>query len=152
MTLLCLAPVFSVLAVVTLHPNDHHVTNMDGVQIEGQTCASGFGAYANAMSSELYAGGIQYGFEMKATEDLSVIVQPFIGASYTSRAFVPELPNGYQFDTGARMLIKWKHVIGYMGWQHDSNGGLGKKVVDRHRWYGNTGMDFLKFGVGYSFR
>lgn len=150
MTLLCLAPVFAVLAVVTLYPNEHHTTSMDGVQIEGQTCASGFGVYANAMSAELYAGGIQYGFEMKATEDLSVIVQPFIGASYTSRAFVPELPNGYQFDTGARLLVKWKHLISYVGWQHDSNGGLGETVVGR-RWYGNTGMDFLKFGVGYSF-
>ena len=130
---------------------------MDGVQIEGQTCVSGFGAYANSMSAELYAGGIQYGFQMQVTGDLSIIVQPFVGASYTTRAFTPELPNEYQFDTGARLLIKWKHWIGYAGWQHDSTANLGR-TVERERTvsqpgmrYWNTGIDVLKFGVGWEF-
>lgn len=148
--MICLKPILALVSVVTLNINEHHTSNLDGVQIEAQSCVSGLGAYANAASSELYAGGIQYGFEMQATADLSIIVQPYVGASYTSR-WVPELPNGYQFDTGVRLLVKWKQIIGYMGWQHDSSAGLGQEVR-KGRWrYGNTGLDLLKFGVGWEF-
>lgn len=148
--MVCLTPVLALLAVVTLQPNRHHVTNMDGVQIEAQSCVTGFGVYATAASSELYTGGIQYGYPVRVSEAVTVIGQVYVGASYPSR-WVPELPNQVQFDTGVRLLAKLHRAVFELAWQHDSNGGLGKHVVRDGVRYGNSGLDLIKIGAGWEF-
>lgn len=146
----CWAPMVALLGVVTLTPNVHHQTNMNGVQVEAQSCVTGFGLYATALSSELYTGGVQYGYPVRLTESATLIGQAFVGASYPSR-WVPELPNQVQFDTGVRLLLRLHQTVFELAWQHDSNGGLGRTVHQGRRWYGNTGLDLIKFGVGWEF-
>lgn len=148
--MLCWAPAIILGGMVTLYPNAHHVTNMDGAYVEAQTCAQGFGAYASAATAELYTGGIQYGFSWQATAALRLVVQPHVGASYPSR-WVPELPNQVQFDTGVRLLALYHQMILQVAWGHDSHAGLGRDVVRDGRRYGNTGLDVLKIGVGWEF-
>ena len=148
--MICLAPMVALLAVVTVHPNRHHVTNMDGVQIEAQSCATGFGVYATAASSELYTGGIQYGYPVRVSEAVTLIGQVHVGASYPSR-WVPELPNQLQFDTGVRLLAKLHRAVFELAWQHDSHGGLGRDVVRDGVRYGNSGLDLIKIGAGWEF-
>ena len=148
--MLCLQPMLALLAVVTLYPNHHHRTDMDGVQLEAQSCVTGLGLYATAASAELYTGGLQYGLAWQATEALAVIVQPHVGISYPSR-WVPELPNQVQFDTGVRLLATLHRAVLEVAWQHDSNAGLGRMVVRDGVRYGNTGLDLVKVGVGWVF-
>jgi len=148
--MLCWAPAIILGGMLTLYPNDHHTTNMDGAYLEGQTCVEGLGAYASASSSQLYAGGIQYGFAWQATEHFTLIAQPHFGASYPSR-WVPELPNEVQFDTGFRLLLKYQQLILQIAWGHQSSAGLGREVVVGRMRYGNTGLDELKVGVGWEF-
>jgi hypothetical protein len=140
----------ALLGVVTLSPNAHHQTTMDGVQLEAQSCVTGVGLYATALSSELYTGGVQYGYPVRLTESATLIGQAYVGASYPSR-WVPELPNGVQFDTGVRLLLRLHHTVFEVAWQHDSHGGLGRTVTQGRRTFGNTGLDLLKFGVGWEF-
>lgn len=147
---MCLAPMIALLAVVTLHPNQYHTSDMDGMQIEGQTCVTGLGAYANMSSTRMYAGGIQYGVNLWQKDSFSIISQIYVGASYTDR-WVPELPNGVQFNTGLRLLGKWRDTIFEVAYEHNSNGGLGREVQRDGYIYGNTGLDLLKFGVGIEF-
>lgn len=148
--MLCWAPMVAVLGVVTLPVNAHHETNMNGVQVEAQSCVTGFGAYATALSSELYTGGIQYGHPVYVGETVTLIGQAYVGASYPSR-WVPELPNQLQFDTGARLLVRLHHAVLELAWQHDSHAGLGRTVTQGRRIYGNTGLDLIKVGVGWEF-
>ena len=146
----CWAPALMLGAMVTLYPNDHHITDMDGAYVEAQTCVEGFGAYASAASSQLYTGGIHYGFAWRATQNLTLIAQPHIGASYPSR-WVPELPNEVQFDTGVKLLAKYQHFMLQVAWGHQSSAGLGREVIRDGRRYGNTGLDTIKVGVGREF-
>lgn len=148
--MLCWAPMVALLGVVTLPVNHHHQTNMNGVQVEAQSCVTGFGLYATALSSELYTGGIQYGYPVRLSEAVTLIGQAYVGASYPSR-WVSELPNQIQFDTGARLLARWQHAVVELAWQHDSNAGLGRTVYVGRRWYGNTGLDLMKIGIGWEF-
>lgn len=148
--MLCWAPMVAVLGVVTLPVNHHHETNMNGVQVEAQSCVTGFGAYATALSSELYTGGVQYGYPLRLSDAVTLIGQAYVGASYPSR-WVPELPNQVQFDTGVRLLARWGQAVVELAWQHDSNGGLGRTVHQGRRIYGNTGLDLIKVGVGWEF-
>lgn len=148
--MVCWAPMVALLGVLTLTPNVQHQTNMDGVQLEAQSCVTGLGLYATALSSELYTGGIQYGYPVRLSESMTLIGQAFVGASYPSR-WVPELPNQIQFDTGVRLLLQLHRTVFEVAWQHDSNGGLGRTVHQGRRWYGNTGLDLIKFGVGWVF-
>lgn len=148
--MICFQPILALLAVVTLQPNAHHTSNMNGVQVEAQTCATGVGAYATALSSELYTGGIQYGYPVQLTEQVSLIGQVFVGAAYPTR-WVPEMPNGVTFDTGVRVLMRWKQVILETAWQHNSDAGLGQRVQRGDRIYGNTGLDIVKVGLGWEF-
>lgn len=146
----CWAPMVALLGVVTLPINHHHETNMNGVQLEAQSCVTGFGAYATALSSELYTGGVQYGYPVRVSESVTVIGQVYGGASYTSR-WVMELPNGVQFDVGARLLARWHQAVFELAWQHDSHAGLGRTVTQGRRTYGNTGLDLIKIGLGWEF-
>lgn len=146
--MICLAPMLALLGVVTVQPNHHHTTNMDGVQVEVQSCVEGFGVYATATSSELYTGGVQYGLAWQATPALALIAQPHVGVSYPSR-WVPELPNQVQFDAGVKLLAVYRRLVVELGWQHDSHGGLGRDVTRDGMRYGNTGLDLVKFGVGW---
>lgn len=148
--MLCWAPMIALLGVVTLPVNSHHETNMNGVQLEAQSCVMGFGAYATALSSELYTGGMQYGYPVRVSESVTVIGQVHVGASYPSR-WVPELPNQVQFDTGVRLLMRLHHAVLELAWQHDSHAGLGRTVTQGRRTYGNTGLDLIKVGVGWEF-
>lgn len=148
--MICFAPMLAVLGVLTLQPNHHHTSNMDGVQLEAQTCVEGLGAYATATSSELYTGGVQYGYPVRVSEHVTLIGQAYLGASYPSR-WVPELPNQVQFDTGVRLLLRVYKTIVQVAWQHDSHAGLGRDVVRHGHRYGNTGLDLLKLGVGWEF-
>lgn len=148
--MLCVAPAIILGAFLTLQPNEHHTTNMDGAYLEVQSCVQGLGVYASAATSELYTGGIQYGFVWQATERLAVIVQPHVGASYPSR-WVPELPNQVQFDTGIRLLARYDQFLLQVAWGHQSHAGLGRDVIRDGRRYGNTGLDEIKLGVGYRF-
>lgn len=146
----CWAPMVALLGVLTLEPNVHHRTNMDGVQLEAQSCVTGVGVYVTALSSELYTGGVQYGYPVRLSESMTLIGQVYVGASYPSR-WVPELPNQIQFDTGVRLLLQLHRTVFELAWQHDSNGGLGRTVHQGRRWYGNTGLDLIKFGIGWVF-
>ncbi len=146
----CWAPMVALLGVVTLQPNAHHETTMNGVQLEAQSCVTGLGVYATALSSELYTGGIQYGYPVRLSDAVTLIGQAYVGASYPSR-WVPELPNQVQFDTGVRLLLRLHHTVLELAWQHDSHGGLGRTVYQGRRTYGNTGLDLLKLGVGWEF-
>lgn len=148
--MLCWAPMVALLGVVTLPINHHHETNMNGVQLETQSCVTGFGLYATALSSELYTGGVQYGYPVRVSESVTVIGQVYGGASYTSR-WVMELPNGVQFDVGARLLARWHQAVFELAWQHDSHAGLGRTVTHYRRTYGNTGLDLIKLGLGWEF-
>lgn len=148
--MICLAPMIALLGVVTLQPNPHHTSNMDGVQVEGQSCVEGLGLYATATSSELYTGGMQYGYPVQLTAQARLIGQVFVGASYPSR-WVPELPNQVQFDVGVRLLLQLHRTVLQVAWQHDSHAGLGRDVIRDGMRYGNTGLDLLKFGVGWVF-
>lgn len=148
--MICWAPMVALLGVVTLSPSHHHQTNLNGVQVEAQTCVEGFGLYATGMSAELYTGGVQYGYPVRVHESVTLIGQVYVGASYPSR-WVPELPNGVQFDTGVRLLLRLHHTVFELAWQHDSHGGLGRTVTQGRRTYGNTGLDLIKFGVGWEF-
>lgn len=148
--MLCWLPALALGGMLTLKPNDHHTTNVDGAYLEAQTCVTGLGAYATAASSELFTGGIQYGLAWRATDRLTLIVQPHVGVSYPSR-WVPELPNQVQFDTGIRLLAKYQHFLLQVAWGHDSSAGLGREVVRDGMCYGNTGLDVLKIGAGWEF-
>lgn len=148
--MVCWAPMVALLGVITLYPTARHQTDMDGVQVEAQSCVTGFGLYATALSSELYTGGMQYGYPVQLSESLTLIGQAYVGASYPSR-WVQELPNQVQFDTGVRLLVRAHKAVLELAWQHDSHGGLGRTVYHGRRWYGNTGLDLLKFGVGWEF-
>ena len=150
MTLFCLKPMIALLGVLTLYPNHHHQTDMNGVQVEGQTCVEGFGLYATALSSELYTGGVQFGYPVRVSESVTLIGQAFVGASYPSR-WVPELPNEVQFDTGVRLLAKLHRTVFELAWQHDSSAGLGKEARRGREIYRNTGLDLIKFGIGWEF-
>ena len=148
--MVCWAPMVALLGVLTLQPNASHISNMDGVQVEAQSCVTGFGLYATALSSELYTGGIQYGYPVRLSEAVTLIGQAYVGASYPSR-WVPELPNQVQFDTGVRLLVRAHKTVFEVAWQHDSNAGLGRTVHQGRRWYGNTGLDLIKVGIGWEF-
>ena len=148
--MLCWAPMVALLGVVTLPVNAHHETNMHGVQLEAQSCVTGLGVYATALSSELYTGGMQYGYPVRVSEAVTVIGQVYGGASYTNR-WVMELPNGVQFDVGARLLARWDRAVFELAWQHDSHAGLGRTVTRYRRTYGNTGLDLIKVGIGWEF-
>lgn len=148
--MLCWAPMVALLGVVTLPVNAHHETNMHGVQLEAQSCVTGLGVYATALSSELYTGGMQYGYPVRVSEAVTVIGQVYGGASYTNR-WVMELPNGVQFDVGARLLARWDRAVFELAWQHDSHAGLGRSVTQGRRTYGNTGLDLIKVGLGWEF-
>lgn len=148
--MICFSPMVALLAAVTLYPNHHHTSDMNGAQIEAQSCLTGFGVYATALSSELYTGGIQYGYPIRLSESVTLIGQAFVGASYPSR-WVPELPNQIQFDTGVRALVQWQHAVLELAWQHDSNAGLGREMTTRRAHYGNTGLDLMKVGMGWEF-
>lgn len=71
--MVCWAPMVALLGVLTLQPNASHISNMDGVQVEAQSCVTGFGLYATALSSELYTGGIQYGYPVRLSEAVTLI-------------------------------------------------------------------------------
>lgn len=148
--MLCWMPMVALLGVVTLPVNAHHETTMHGVQLEAQSCVTGFGVYAAALSSELYTGGVQYGYPVRVSESVTVIGQVYGGASYTSR-WVMELPNQVQFDVGARLLARWGQAVLELAWQHDSHAGLGRTVQQGRRIYGNTGLDLMKLGIGWEF-
>ena len=148
--MVCWAPMVALLGVVTLPVNHHHETTMYGVQLEAQSCVTGFGVYATALSSELYTGGVQYGYPVRLAESVTLIGQVYGGASYTSR-WVMELPNGVQFDVGARLLARWEQAVFELAWQHDSHAGLGRTVTQGRRTYGNTGLDLMKVGLGWEF-
>ena len=148
--MICFAPMLALLAVVTVQPNRHHITDVDGVQVEAQSCVTGLGVYATAASSELYTGGIQYGYPVRVSEAVTLIGQVHVGASYPSR-WVPELPNQVQFDAGVRLLAKLHRAVFELAWQHDSHGGLGRDVVRNGVRYGNSGLDLLKVGAGWEF-
>lgn len=111
---------------------------------------TGFGLYATAASSDLYTGGVQYGYSWPVSDAAAVIGQVHVGASAPSR-WVPELPNQVQFDVGARLLVRLHRAVGELAWQHDSYGGLGRDVVRDGRRWGNTGLDLIKIGVGWVF-
>lgn len=146
----CWAPMVALLGVVTVPVNQSRETQLDGVQVEGQSCVTGFGVYATALSSELYTGGVHYGFPVRLSESLTVIGQVFVGASVVDR-WVAELPNGVQFDTGVRLMARWERMVLELGWQHESHAGLGRTVTQGRRRYGNTGVDLVKLGVGWEF-
>lgn len=148
--MLCWAPMVALLGVVTLYPSHHHQTNLNGVQVEAQTCVAGFGLYATGMSAELYTGGIQYGYPVRVSDTVTLIGQVHVGASYTPR-WILELPNAVQFDAGARILTRISHTVLELAWQHNSHGGLGRTVWHGRQWYGNTGIDLIKVGVGWEF-
>lgn len=148
--MLCWAPMVALLGVMTLYPSHHHQTNLDGVQLEAQSCVEEFGLYATAMSAEVYTGGIQYGYPVRVSEAVTLIGQVHVGASYTPR-WIQELPNAVQFDAGARVLARLSHTVVELAWQHNSHGGLGRTVWHGRQWYGNTGIDLIKFGLGWEF-
>lgn len=148
--MLCLTPMVAVAAVLTLYPNRHHVTDLDGGQVVAQSCVTGPGLYVTVMGAGLYTGGVQYGYPVRLSRQVTLIGQGYVGASYVSR-WMPELPNAVQFDAGLRVLLRVQRTVLQVAWQHESHAGLGRSVVREGRLYRNTGLDLLTVGVGWEF-
>lgn len=136
----CLTPVLLAGALFTLHPNNSHTADRDGVFIEAQTCRVGLGAHVLGSSTEFYAGGIQYGIPFALSNSVAVTLQPFFGGSYTAR---PErqLPMGAQFWTGVNVVVSYDRWIVGAKWGHASNAGLKSP---------NVGMDWVGVFAGVS--
>lgn len=156
--MLCWMPMVALLGVVTLPVNAHHETTMHGVQLEAQSCVTGFGVYATALSSELYTGGIQYGYPVRVSEAVTVIGQVYGGASYTSR-WVMELvdhpahyggkDNPYE---AIRVIEAWGlgfclgNAVKYLARAGKKPGAAEVEDLEKARWYLDRHIAELKKG------
>ena len=138
----CLIPVLLVGHIVTLQPNSSHISNVNGTQIEIQSCERGFGISGRAAPGPgLWGVGGQYGAEIYTDTTWSATFLTKIGLSYSDHSY-PELPMRGQFELGAQFIIGYEQLRFGVEWWHLSNAGLESP---------NIGLDMIVLQSGWAF-
>lgn len=140
--LVCFIPVVLIGHMLTLQPNSTHISNVNGGQLEVQSCERGFGIHARAAPGVgLWGAGGHYGIKIYANDHWTATFLPKVGVSYSDRPY-PELPMRTQFELGAQLLLGYEQVRLGIEWWHLSNAGLESP---------NIGLDMLVLQTGLVF-
>lgn len=145
---LCLAPIlfagYAMGVSSLLGQDDSHPS---APLVEVQTCQRGLGAYTNATTNGLYAGGAQYGLTVY-DEAFTVTLTPHAGLSYADHP-VHALPSRTQFDVGIGAYAGFGRFVSGVTYSHWSNGG--HVVHSGYEAQHNHGLDRLELKLGVTF-
>lgn len=139
--LLCLAPIIltGYLFGGPMAANDS--AKLAAPYVDLQTCTTGLGLHATALTSGMYAGGIQYGITWRPSSRTAITFQPRAGISYVDHP-VHELPLRTQFEVGAHIVASYDQWHVGVVFLHFSNAGLRDP---------NLGINMIGPVIGVSF-
>lgn len=146
---LCLAPVIFAGYAMFLGVGPHNAGHGSAPMVEVQTCPDGVGAYANATTNGLYAGGLQYGWKLYEGP-ITVRLTPGLGVSYADHT-VHNLPKHYQFDLKIGVSVEYQQFFSYVGYRHWSAGCALSFPCSSYEYQHNHGLDRGEIGFGYQF-
>lgn len=144
----CFTPVI-LLGMAVMFGDKNFPPPSNAPQIEVQTCAEGFGGYANATTNGLYAAGVQWGFSTDLGKEVTARFIPHFGGSHTSEMIVA-LPSYTQFDLGAGLYLEYAKFLIGLKVSHWSNGNYFFNWDDSGGRQ-NVGINMVVFQLGRAF-
>jgi hypothetical protein len=127
----------------------HEAGHVSAPMVEAQVCQDGIGAYANATTNGLYAGGVQYGF----TTDQGPVafrLTPRLGVSHADHP-VHALPSHTQFDLELVASVQYGRYLSQIGYSHWSRGCALSLPCNDYEYQHNHGLDRIALMAGIVF-
>ena len=137
---MCFAPLVLVGYLMTMQPNQWHVSEFSGALLQAQTCDTGLGLAVKASPAGIGSLDVQYGWQF-THDEWALTLSPKAGVGYLDH-HVPELTSHVNFSLGAQILIGYGSARMAVEYWHQSNAGLGDH---------NAGLDMLAISGGWRF-